>query len=359
MCMKPKRLLFFILFILVLILLFNYNTSFAYYTGDDTYTDNNNTINIAYSSIGNDLMFRLDKLSNDSNYVNLMSFLKSVNYGYYCYYGSSDGLSLINGSTYNQQDLWVAVYDLSNPYMTFDSNYTSYQGMECNIYINRGVLYCYRLSDDGIAMFTGISVYMPGILYNYKLDNVTNYLLDGSDSQTNSVVNAINQQTQATQEQTNSINQQTNTIEQQTGVIQETQNYIKDDNVDTNTLVVDTSGLSPSDNEGVEGFFTSLLSQVGNIFNSIDDSTVDIINFPLPGNGNIELRSDMISRYVKNTSVYTYIQVFWWAYIGIYIVLFAKRMLEWLSTGEIAEKGVSSFIRWLDKNNEIINSSMM
>lgn len=67
----------------------------------------------------------------------------------------------------------------------------------------------------------------------------------------------------------------------------------------------------------------------------------------------------MISKYVKNTVVYTYIQVFWWAYIGLYIVLFAKRMFEWLSTGEIAEKGVSSFIRWLDKNNELINSSMM
>lgn len=39
--------------------------------------------------------------------------------------------------------------------------------------------------------------------------------------------------------------------------------------------------------------------------------------------------------------------------------MYVYRMLRWLSTGEIAEKGVTGFILYLDKNNEIIKSFMM
>lgn len=280
MCMKPKRLLILILILILLFIVLSSNKSFAIYTGDDTYTDNNNTINIAYNSLGNDLVFRLDSYSDSSNYTNLVGLLKNTDYGYYLYYSDNNGLSMINGSTYLQSDLWVAFFYLGSAY-TSQTQYDSYLGMNCNIILNRGVSYCYRLSEGSIDVFTGIDVYMPSVLYNYRLDNVTNYLLNTSEQQTDSVVNAINQQTQAVQEQTNTISEQTNTIQQQTAVVQETQNFIKDDNIDTNTLVVDTSGLTPSDNQGVEGFFTSLLNQIGNIFNSIDD-TVDIINFPLP-----------------------------------------------------------------------------
>ena len=67
----------------------------------------------------------------------------------------------------------------------------------------------------------------------------------------------------------------------------------------------------------------------------------------------------MISKHIQGTSLYVIIQAFWWYLIGGYIVMYVYRMLRWLSTGEVAEKGVSSFILYLDKNNEIIKSFMM
>lgn len=67
----------------------------------------------------------------------------------------------------------------------------------------------------------------------------------------------------------------------------------------------------------------------------------------------------MISKHIQGTSLYVIIQAFWWYLIGGYIVMYVYRMLRWLSTGEVAEKGVTGFILYLDKNNEIIKSFMM
>ena len=73
----------------------------------------------------------------------------------------------------------------------------------------------------------------------------------------------------------------------------------------------------------------------------------------------IVLRSDVISSHLAGTMFETLITAFWWYLFSRYIILFIKRMLDWLSTGKMAEEGVFSFIEWLDIHNEIINSYMM
>lgn len=102
-----------------------------------------------------------------------------------------------------------------------------------------------------------------------------------------------------------------------------------------------------------------MLNTIKNTFLGINN-TVETIEIPVPfTNSNIVLSSDMVSKHIQGTAIFTLIQALWWFVIGKYIVLFSYSMISWLSTGKIADKGISSFIEYLDKNNEIINSYMM
>lgn len=346
---RKKILLIAIIIILVLLLL--KNNTFAVYTGNDDYTDNNNTINIAYNSICSDFIFRLDRLKNLGQYDALMTYLNDKDLGYYIYYNDFDGTSMLNGSTYLQDTMLIAFYDLSDPDIT-SSVYDNYLGMTCSVKKNDGIVCLFAL-ENTIYNYGSLSggLYMPSSLYNYKSALITNYLTDSSSANTNSVISAINQQTQATQ-------QQTNTINQQTQVIQETQDFLTDDTMDEDEMTISTTGLGASDSNGVFNFLSSFMSSVSSVFTNIDNS-VETISLPFLGGQSIVIRSDCISRYISNTPVYTIIQVFWWYYLGCYLVLFIKRMLEWLSTGELTDKGVSAFIQYLNKENAIIQSYMM
>lgn len=328
---KPE---IFLILVVILLSLFLFSPkSHAIYTGDDTYTDNNNTIIIAYNTISNDLIFRLDSLTNDSQYVNLISFLKNVGYGYYLYYGDSDGRSMINGNTYNQSDLWVAVYDLSNPYMSIASgDYRNYQGMDCFINVNQGVMYCYRISEDGIDVFTGISVYMPSILYNYRSDNLTNYLKNGNSS----VVSAID-------DLTSSVDNTTSAVQETTSAVQSMENTIvsRDDNQaiqETNTIYSSLTTSTSSQDSNSNSIFNFISSFWSTITNSMGDDNIETLTINLPFvTGGITFRSDMLYNIIKNTLIYTLLQLAYYYVFGMYVVMGTWRILCWFQQGEFTK----------------------
>lgn len=344
MLFKPK--IFLTIVIILLITFFCFKSSvFAVYEGDDTYTDKNQTVFSAYDTINNDLV---NRLSNSTSFglQQLINRLKSSDYNYYVYYGELNGSSMINSSTYATNYLNIVLY----PTTGFDrssSVYDNYQGITTNISQLNSYSYLYRFNgNDLFSMENNVSVLIPSILWTYKTYTLTSFLNNSSQNQTNQIVESIEEQTTA--------------IETQTQVQQETQNFIKDETIEEGSMTVDTSSFDTSDSSSVDTFFTDTIDMVKNSFLSINDDDVVTIEIPLPKTDQkLFLRSDMVSKYVAGTILGDIIQIFYIFLFGGYIVMFAYRIYTWCSTGEIAEKGVSSFIRYLDKNNQIISTYMM
>lgn len=123
-----KNIVFFCV-IFFLILLFLTTPLFAVYEGDDTYTDPNNTIKIAYDTIISDMILRLSVSESDT--TNILTDLKSSSYNFYAYYGQNDGSSMIGASTWKTDMLWIAFFSNSSPSVSPSSG--TYQGIDCII----------------------------------------------------------------------------------------------------------------------------------------------------------------------------------------------------------------------------------
>lgn len=119
--MKPKNLLITLVIVaIVCAFVFYPNESHAVYTGDYTYSDENNTIILAYNSILNDFIIRLSKSKGSNGYTQFMTKLNDSTLGFYVYYveqnGASDNGSLmLSNSNYQQNQLAVVFYSLSSP----------------------------------------------------------------------------------------------------------------------------------------------------------------------------------------------------------------------------------------------------
>ena len=208
--LKPKTLLTIAIVLLVVFFAFKIN-SYAIYEGDDTYTDNNNTIFLAYDSICNDFIARMDNLKDEPYYNTIIGYLNNSSYGYYIYYGDMNGLSMINGSTFAQTYMYITFYQMNGSNSTA-TTYDNYQGMNTAVrkFDTIGV-YSITSAIDNYAVN---ECYIPVALYNRRTNVITSYLQFLKDSSSSDIVSAINQQT-------NSINQQTNTINAQTEYLQE------------------------------------------------------------------------------------------------------------------------------------------
>lgn len=341
---KPIVLCFlFIAFILFFVIV---TDTQAVYLGDDTYTDPNNTILLAYDSVISDFVTRLSSTSSSTDLI--VGLLKNPNYNYYVYYGNTDGSSMINGSTWKTTQMHILFFETSvTPSFSTENNY---QGIRCSIYESSDYAYYFVFNSSTLQNMTSfdinINCQFPAILLPYKSSVLTNFLTDNSTKNSNDVVSAIEDTAQKTQDTIK------DSTEQVTGTL-------TDSTVSDSSMTVDTSQYDVDDSEGVTNFITSFLDIVKKAFFYID-SSVETITIPIPNTEQtVVLYSDIISKHITGTYIYTLIQSFWWFVIGGYIIIFAKRMIEWLSTGEIAEKGVFGFIWWLDVHNEIIKSYMM
>lgn len=350
--MKPRNFIIIVVSLIIIFLLSQYTTVFGW-TGDDTYTDVNNTITITYDSLINDFIIRLNNLSkNNVNYNNLLSNLNNGDLSFYLYYGDINGRTMTANNSFVTDKLHIIFYSKSDPSPSMSLDET-YFGMHTTMYnISSSNIQNYYYFLNGI-LYTGdkpSSVTLPGVLISYVSGSWSNYFNNDSQQQTNDIVGAIN-------EQTNSINEQTNTIQEQTTVIQETQDFITNDTVTDSNMTVDNSYTV--DNAGVDNFFSTFLNVIYNTFNSIgyEDVTIQI---PLPHNIEpITLHSNIISKYIVNTPIYIIIQTFWTFVFGSYLVMFVRRIIQWLSSGKVVEEGIFSFAEWMDIHNEIIKSYML
>lgn len=348
---KPKYLLIIATSIIVIFLLSNYTTVFGW-EGDNTYTDKNNTIAMNYESIVNDFIIRFNNVSHSNvNYNSLVSMLNNSELSFYLYYGDSNGSSMTGANYFVTSNLNIIFYNKSNPNPSISTS-ERYNGMFTNMYNLTDSIQDYYFFENGILYTSSkpSTVVVPGVLISYISPSWVNYYNNDSQEQTNDIVGAIN-------EQTNSINEQTNTIQEQTTIIQETQDFISDDTIQESNMTVDSS--YSVDNAGIDNFFTTFLNVIYNTFNNIGSEDVTI-QIPLPhGLEPITLHSNIISKYIVNTPIYIIIQTFWTFIFGSYLVMFIKRIIEWLSSGKVVEEGVFSFAEWMDIHNEIIKSYML
>lgn len=324
--MKPRNLIIVLTSIIIIFLLSQYTSVFGW-EGDNTYTDKNNTIIAQYDSINQDLVNRIKYFNgNSDNIDNLIDIFRNNNYNYYIFYGSSNGSSMDSGSYFSTNNLYIYFYDREN-FGSSGSSLETYQGMTTNYrYISSGLGSAFVFTGNNISTWTIEEFHIPTVLINYKSSILYDFINSEDEEQTNSIVGAINQQT-------NSINQQTNTIQEQTTVIQETQDFITDDNVSTSEMTIDNN-YTINDN-GVDNFFTSFLDTVKNAYINIDNNVETIDIYLPPIDKTITLRSDLLSSHINNTYLFILIQSFWWFIFARYIIGFAKRMIDWLSTGEI------------------------
>lgn len=305
---KPE---FFLIFLILVLSFFLFsNTSHAVYSGDDTYTDRNNTIILAYSPIGNDLIYRLDTLKNSQQYNNIMTYLNNGNYGYYLYYNDVDGLSMINGSTYQMGKLNVAFYDLSLPNRS-TSTYDNYVGIDTDIMINNGIIAIFELSDNIYYDNNPGFVQMPAILYNYKLDNVTNYLKNGNFNVSQSIEEL--QETIMEQDETQA-------------------------DTDIGVSYNDISVSSTSQDSNSTSLFSFISGFWSIIQNSLSNENVETLTISLPFvSGGVTFRSDMLYNIIQGTLIYTLLQLCYYYVFGMYIVMGTWRLLCWFQQGEFTK----------------------
>lgn len=327
--LKPKVLIALVIALLLIIFL-DYNGVFAVYEGNDDYTDKNNTIFSAYNLILNDFINRMSNSSDKSTVNEIKELLTNGQNSCYVYYGNDDGSSMINASTFNTSKLYVAIYPKNANYSSSTSD--NYQGIQTQIGSVTNVSSIYEFWDNDIQSLSGKNVQLPVILFNYISSDLLNFLNNSSQQQTNDIVTAIEEQTQATQEQTNTIKEQTEAM---------TNTTFDDTSVD-----VDTSASDDVSYDTYSGFFTTIFN---NFNSSFSDDDVETISIPIPNTDKtIDITSDIVSSHIG--SLASLINVFWYAIFGFYAFKFCNNLIVKIKDGSLLN-GLTS--------TDVITDSMM
>ena len=171
-------------------------------------------------------------------------------------------------------------------------------------------------------------------LKNMSINEASSSIIGELQNQTNTIDNSISSATsEITSATANATNQVTDTL---------TNSTVSDD-----TYEVSTSDYNVDEkSQETDSFFTTLLNNVYDFFSSLSDDVITL-KIPLPNGSTLSIPSDIISRYIIGTWIYTTIQIFWYYFFGTYLIIFSKRLIEWLSTGKIVEQGIFSFSEWL------------
>lgn len=345
--------------ICVLVLVFTKLGAFAYeMQGNDTYTDPNSSIFMMYDSYINDLSVRLMSSSSSDARDLVDRLTSSKSYSFIILYGHG------NTDTENSYDrMRVVLFPADMSYNA--SAYDQWKGMNCDVVFNSGsASLVYDFTNMNCVKSTPNSnekFYFPDILLNRYNTSLIQVLSNLSNTDTNDIVGAINNQTAAVNNQTSAINTQTNTIAEGNDILQDTQDFVTDDSTDTNEMSVDTSQASIQDNTGIDNFFTTFLQGIQTRLENYDESEVTYLRIPFNIDGRyIEIPSNLLYKAIPPTFLRTLITTFWYYLFGGYIIMYAYRMIIWLESGEVfGEGGVSHFIDYLSKNNEVIKGYMM
>lgn len=131
-------------------------------------------------------------------------------------------------------------------------------------------------------------------------------------------------------------------------------NQISGNNSDYNNNIDIPSDSNPNNT------ISSVINSFSSSFNY--DDTVSTISIPVPFTDNkyIVFSSDIISRYIVDTPIYTIIQLVYIFIFAKYFIRLSKRILDWLDRGEaFTEGGFSKFMAYLSEQNTVINASLM
>lgn len=151
-----------------------------------------------------------------------------------------------------------------------------------------------------------------------------------------------------------------NNIDSGNQIAQDTQNFVTNETITDSNMAVDTSDMEVTDTNDVHGFIGDVLNELLVFFNGISDSTVYSIEIPMPyGLDSITIQSDLISKHISGTLIYTLIQTMWSFVFGTYLVFYVRHIINFFSSGEFDDTSLAYFLEHLENNDVIIRSTMM
>lgn len=268
-----KAILWFICIAVFLVICLYNPKSQAVYIGNDTYTDSQNNVLNAYNSIVLDFIKRYDNAVYAMVNIPtpLQTSLKSNVTSFYFYYGDLNGLSMINGATYNQNIMYVLVYRNDSNYFTRTASvYDDYLGNYADIskYTFTSGCRIYSFSGNSFTQVKGASdtfdVYLPNILFNYYTDEFINYFYNNYTLQEVELLHDMN----------NKLSQVNQELQSQTDYLTEEPSS---DDFSKNDLPTD-SGVTATTDSGLNSFFT----QIYNGFIAAPNYAQHTIKVPIP-----------------------------------------------------------------------------
>lgn len=346
---KLQRILILALVLIAIYFVFTRLGAFAYtgLDGNDDYTDPNSSIFMYYDSYLDDLSIRLMSATGD-DVEDLISRLSDSNY--YCFYvmyGQS------NVDTYaDYRHMRVILFNADETFQDTTA-YNQWQNMNCQcVYNTHNAQLVYDFDNMTCTRSTNNTqtFYMPKMLINRYNNSLVNVLANKTNTDTNSIVGALNNQTNAINNQTNSINNQTSAIGYQTDVIEDQGQAINDSlsstDYDDDNVEVDTSVVDDVDNSEYVGLFTTIFSS----FNTaINNTGVEYLRIPIPNSNQLlVIPSDLVSRHLGALS--TLVSGFWFFVFGFYAFKFVNNLIVKIKDGSILD-GYSS--------SEVITSDMV
>lgn len=190
------------------------------------------------------------------------------------------------------------------------------------------------INDYNIIETTSSNVYVPTFLYNYKEENLRDYIesfFGGSADQKliiNAIQNNFNKQIEADKENTDSI---VDSIDKNTEETKKTNDFLMDDNFDNSS--VNLPGDSSEDITA--NGFNNIFQMFYNAFTSSESKDIII---PIPfANKNITINSRFLySSLGENSWIVNIMSTFWYFLVGLYVVKDVEKVIEKIKNGDIA-----------------------
>lgn len=135
-------------------------------------------------------------------------------------------------------------------------------------------------------------------------------------------------------------------------------NTLTDSTVSDDSYNIDTSFTGGLNDSSHDDLLIGMINQISTVISGGNVTTI-VIPIPHTGGAVITLSSDLLSKHIKGTLIYTLIQTFWYVAFGIYFFRFGSRAIHWLTSGELLEHGPGKFAEYLAKQNATITSEMM
>lgn len=318
--------------------------AFAYtgLEGNDDYTDPNNSIFKYYDSYLDDLAVRLFSSSSDDaeDLVDRLTFDRT--YSFLVIYG-------LQNEDQNNTYQYMQVLLFSSDTTFNDSSYANnWHNMNCQVVYARPTL-VYTFDNNSCTRSNGNdNYYFPRMLVNRYNMNLINVLSQLNNTDTQSIVGALNNQTTQIQNQTSAIGYQTDKIEDQTQSIEAQTEALESTDYDENSVDIDTSDVDNIDNSEYTGLFTTIFNSFNN---AISSTAVEYLRIPLPHSSGEQLTipSNLVSKHITG-ALATLVSGFWYFIFGFYAFKFVNNLIIKIKDGTILD-GITS--------NEVITSDMV